>query len=65
MTLGADLSGYQDASSISTYATDAMGWAKSEGLINGVGNNLLNPKGYATRAEIATILQRFCENLFV
>lgn len=65
VTLGADLSGYQDASSISTYATDAMGWAKSEGLINGVGNNLLNPKGYATRAEIATILQRFCENLFV
>lgn len=65
VTLGADLSAYQDASSISAYAADAMAWAKLEGLINGVGNNLLKPKGNATRAEIATILQRFCENLFV
>ena len=65
VTQGADLSAYQDASSISAYAADAMAWAKLEGLINGVGNNLLKPKGNATRAEIATILQRFCENLFV
>lgn len=63
VTLRADLSAYRDASSISAYAADAMAWANAEGLINGVGNDRLNPKGDATRAEVAAILQRFCENI--
>src|SRR5699024_414264 len=59
VTLRADLSAYRDASSISAYAADAIAWANAEGLINGVGNDRLNPKGDATRAEVAAILQRF------
>lgn len=63
VTLRADLSAYQDASSISAYAADSMAWANASGLINGVGHDRLNPKGDATRAEVAAILQRFCENI--
>jgi hypothetical protein len=33
------------------------------GLISGKGDNILDPKGTATRAEIATILMNFCENI--
>jgi len=54
---------YVDAMSISEYAVSAMQWAVGEGLINGVGEGTLNPKGTATRAQVATILMRFCENV--
>ncbi|MDR1573999.1 MAG: S-layer homology domain-containing protein [Clostridiales Family XIII bacterium] len=36
-----------------------MKWAVAEGLISGRPGGLLDPKGTATRAEVATILQRF------
>jgi hypothetical protein len=39
-----------------------MAWAVSVGLIQGSGN-MLNPQSSATRAEVATMLQRFCENV--
>lgn len=57
------LSGYTDASQISSYATTAMQWANSTGLITGKTSTTLSPKGNATRAEVATILMRFCENI--
>ena len=53
---------YTDAFNISGYAVSAMQWACGEGLINGVDNALL-PGSNATRAQIATILMRFCENI--
>ena len=53
---------YDDYSSISAYALDAMGWAVNAGLVQGRGN-LLAPKAYATRAEIAVILDRFLTNI--
>lgn len=62
VTESGDLSGYTDADGISAYAKDAMAWANSEGLITGVTDTTLNPKGTATRAQVATILMRFCEN---
>lgn len=34
-----------------------------KGIINGTGNDMLSPKGYATRAQVAAMLQRFCENV--
>ncbi|HIX89339.1 MAG TPA: S-layer homology domain-containing protein, partial [Candidatus Agathobaculum pullicola] len=37
-------------------------WAVEQGLISGVGNNLLDPQGQATRAQVATILARFIDN---
>ena len=39
---------------------DAMTWAVAEGIVEGMDGNL-NPAGHATRAQIATILMRFCE----
>lgn len=52
---------YSDASDISAYATEAMTWAVAEGLIKGNTETTINPKGIATRAEVATILMRFDE----
>lgn len=57
------LTRFSDNDAISDYAIDAMSWAYAKGLVAGEGNNILNPRGYATRAEIATILMRFCENI--
>lgn len=63
VTASNDLSSYVDASQISAYATTAMQWANAEGLITGSTSTTLNPVGNATRAEVATILMRFCENI--
>lgn len=52
---------FDDYGSISSYAMDAMTWAVNIGLIKGGDNNLLNPNGTATRAEIAAMLHRFIE----
>lgn len=60
---GSPLSGYPDTASVSGYAADAMAWAVENGLIGGTGAGTLNPRGLATRAEVATILMRFCQTL--
>ena len=60
----ADLSGFPDGGKTHSYAKDAMSWAVAEGLISGVkqGNmNYLDPRGNATRAQVATILMRYLE----
>jgi len=53
------LNGFSDADSVSSWATDAANWAASAGLINGKPGNIFDPKGIATRAEVAAIMQRF------
>lgn len=58
-----NLTNYTDASQISAYAATAMQWANAEGLITGNTTTTINPTGNATRAEVATILMRFCENI--
>ena len=45
------------------YAAAAMRWAIAEGLITGVTDTTLEPQGSATRAQAATILMRFCEEI--
>lgn len=60
---GMSLYEYEDAVQISSYAVNAMQWANTEGLIEGRGNGNISPKDDATRAEIAAILMRFCENI--
>ena len=55
------LAGFPDAASVSDYATDAMIWAVENGFITGMTDGTLNPYGLATRAQVATILQRFVE----
>ena len=59
----ADLSAFSDAGSVSSWAEDAMAWACGAGLISGTGGGKLSPKGNATRAQVAAILMRFCENM--
>ena len=62
VTASADLSGYPDAGQIQSWAQEAMTWAVAEGIVEGMDGNL-NPAGHATRAQIATILMRFCEGV--
>lgn len=58
----AKLNSFTDAGSVSAYASEALGWAVSEGLINGASGKLM-PKGDATRAQVAAILHRFVKNV--
>lgn len=58
LTTVRDLSIFTDSDQISDYARQAIIWAYEIGLLNGKGNNVLDPKGIATRAELATILMR-------
>lgn len=57
------LAGYHDAASVSGWAEDAMQWAVAASIITGKGHGTLDPKGNATRSEIATIMMRYCENI--
>ena len=56
------LSGFPDAGKVSSYAKTALQWAVAEGIIGGSDGKLL-PQGNATRAQVATILMRFIENI--
>ena len=57
----ASLDAYGDASSVSSYAQQAMAWAVETGLFQGVTPDTLRPQGQAIRAQVATILMRFIE----
>ena len=54
------LSDFTDADKISGYAVDAMNWAVANGLIAGMGDGTVAPRATATRAQIASILMRYC-----
>lgn len=54
----ADLSKFPDGGDTSSWAGDAMAWAVSVGLFQGDQNGALNPGGEATRAEVATLVER-------
>lgn len=56
---GIDSSGFSDSASISDWAKTAIDYAVQSGLMRGKGNNTLDPKGKATRAEVAAMLQSF------
>lgn len=63
---GADLSRYADVGSLSSWAGPAVSWAVEQGIISGVTNGstlTLDPRRNATRAEMATMLRAFCENI--
>lgn len=60
----ASLEKFQDADQVGNFAKKAMAWAVEQELIQGSKENgeiLLDPKGSATRAQIATILMRYCK----
>lgn len=58
----ADISKFSDADDISNFAIDAMKWAYKTELINGTSETELSPKDVSTRAQVAAVLTRFCEN---
>ena len=55
------LAGYQDQARVSTWARAAMAWAVGTGVIAGTSATTLAPRKTGTRAEVATVLMRFCE----
>lgn len=59
----ADLTAFADGSETSSWAYPAMQWAVYHKLISGRDDNTLDPRGTATRAEVASILMRFCETM--
>jgi len=53
---------FADANIISNWATTAVEWAKENNIVGGKGENLFDPAGQATRAEVATILRNYLTN---
>ena len=58
-----DISKYTDAGKASRWAVDALKWAVGTGLISGTTSTTLEPAATATRAQAASILMKYCENL--
>jgi len=52
---------FVDESSISSYASTAVDWARESGVIGGKDGNRFDPNGSATRAQAAVILHRYME----
>ena len=61
LTVTGNLDKFEDADKITDYAKMVMQWAVGNGLIKGKSENLLDPQGTATRAEISAMLHRFIE----
>ena len=63
----ADLSGYDDAGQVASWARAGVEWAVSAGLLAGRtaedGALLLSPGEPVTRAEFAAVLQTLCESV--
>jgi hypothetical protein len=54
---------FADASEVSGWAQESAAWATSNGIVSGKPGNILDPKGTATRAEMATMLMKLIENV--
>lgn len=53
------LNGFIDSNKVSDYAVNAMQWALESGIISGESDTTLNPKGNATRAQMAAMIMRY------
>jgi hypothetical protein len=53
------MSAFSDADKVSDYAQKAMAWAVANGIIQG-DKGKLDPKGDATRVQVAAVLRRYC-----
>ena len=54
---------FTDAGQTSAWAKDALLWATENGIVNGKGGGILDPKGSASRAETAQMLMNFCRQM--
>lgn len=50
---------FRDYASVSSWAKEAVDWAVAHGILNGDAQKRLNPRGTATRAEMAQIFVNF------
>lgn len=55
----ADVSAFDDGTSVSSWAEQGVSWAVSTGLIQGVSATKLAPSALSTRAQVATVLMRW------
>ena len=55
--------GFADWGTVSDYAKEAVNALVMQGLLKGKDGNLFDPKGTATRAEVAAMMHRFLEAL--
>ena len=58
VTKQGDISQFTDNAKVGDWAKEAIAWAVGNEIIKG-DNGSINPQGEATRAEVATMLQRF------
>ena len=63
LTASGDLTAFPDGSKVSSWAEAAMAWANGNELINGHDDGTLEPGGTTTRAQAASILMRFDQNV--
>ena len=58
-----DLTKFSDNNKVDSYAQTSIKWAVGKGVITGNADGTLNPKGNATRAEAAAMLQKYCNRV--
>ena len=58
-----DLDTFTDTDAISEWALEAMKWAVGNGIVEGIGNNLVSPETGATRAQFAAMMQRYATTI--
>ena len=63
LTATGDLTQFPDAGSISSWAETALSWANGNGLINGHTAGNIDPKGSTIRAQAASIMANFDQNV--
>lgn len=67
VSLSGSIDSFEDSVSVSPWAKDAVSWAAESGIITGTsygyGSSVLDPQGSATRAQIAVMIERFCEKV--
>lgn len=57
-----DITSFSDYKSVSSWARADLAWANESGLITGMTETTLGPKGFASREQFAAILERFKTN---
>lgn len=56
---------FSDAEDVSEWAAEAVQWAVDEGILQGVDGKLVDPQGFATRAQAAAFMQRFVKSVLL
>ncbi len=59
----AALTKFSDSASVHSWAAEAMQWAAGSGVMSGNADGTLNPRGTATRAQVATIMSNYIQVL--